>query len=133
MIKEDYEVVVTYIENLEHFREINEGLTIEDKLNKMCPCFRRMDALLGKHPNITPCSEESVDLPAEVEVEMLDRDSQTPKGIMAEADLDGEDDYICVWSGESNPDKEIQIIGITTATQDDPIEEQQVEEPSINW
>ncbi|KAL2623538.1 hypothetical protein R1flu_003743 [Riccia fluitans] len=34
--------------------EILKGLTMEEKLNKLCPHFRRMVALYGKRPNIVP-------------------------------------------------------------------------------
>ncbi|KAL2634653.1 hypothetical protein R1flu_006132 [Riccia fluitans] len=55
--------------------EIQKGLTMEEKLNKLCPHFRRMDALYGKHPNIVPCVEESVGLPLDVDMEYVSKDS----------------------------------------------------------
>ncbi|KAL2609434.1 hypothetical protein R1flu_028007 [Riccia fluitans] len=46
--------------------EIQKGLIMEEKLNKLCPHFQRMNALYGKRPKIVPCAEESVGLPLDV-------------------------------------------------------------------
>jgi hypothetical protein len=35
--------------------ESDQGITLEEKLNKMCPYFERMHALYGDIPNVSPC------------------------------------------------------------------------------
>jgi len=34
--------------------EVSRGVTIDDKLNKLCPLFSRWDALFGERPNFNP-------------------------------------------------------------------------------
>ncbi|KAL3693750.1 hypothetical protein R1sor_007401 [Riccia sorocarpa] len=76
MIRQDYEAVLAYIEDPENFyqKEIEKGMTIDDKLEKMCPHFRRMYTIFGQRTNITPPAEESCGLPDDID--MFDLDSQ---------------------------------------------------------
>ncbi|KAL3692303.1 hypothetical protein R1sor_005954 [Riccia sorocarpa] len=44
-------------------KELESGMTIEEKVEKICPHFDRMHAILGQRANIAPPAEESVGLP----------------------------------------------------------------------
>ncbi|KAL2641434.1 hypothetical protein R1flu_009021 [Riccia fluitans] len=83
--------------------EIQKGLTMEKKLNKLCPHFRRMDVLYGKHFNIAPCVEESTGLPLDVDMEYVSKDSQIPPG----SNKDMMDEYIVLGSGESDAEEKV--------------------------
>ncbi|KAL3680043.1 hypothetical protein R1sor_022999 [Riccia sorocarpa] len=123
MIRQDYEAVVSYIEDPENFRqnvagfpdvtgeemkkrferyvamykkarefkdstgrglsekELENVMTIKDKLEKICPHFGRMHTIFGQRVNIAPPAEESVGLPTDAEdAEMVISDSQAIEG-----------------------------------------------------
>ncbi|KAL3691188.1 hypothetical protein R1sor_004839 [Riccia sorocarpa] len=50
--------------------DINRGLTIEDKLNKACPFFNRMDALFGTKANIVPPATCELGIPGVQAIEL---------------------------------------------------------------
>ncbi|KAL3685952.1 hypothetical protein R1sor_003974 [Riccia sorocarpa] len=58
-------------------KELEKGMTIEDKLEKICPHFGRMHTILGQRANIAPPAEESAGLPSDAEdADMIISDSQ---------------------------------------------------------
>ncbi|KAL3684898.1 hypothetical protein R1sor_002920 [Riccia sorocarpa] len=58
-------------------KELEKGMTIKEKVEKICPHFARMHAILGQRANIAPPAEESCGLP-NADVDWLGLDSQPP-------------------------------------------------------
>ncbi|KAL3679213.1 hypothetical protein R1sor_022169 [Riccia sorocarpa] len=58
-------------------KELEKGMTIEEKVEKICPHFASMHAILGQRANIAPPAEESCGLP-NADVDWLGLDSQPP-------------------------------------------------------
>ncbi|KAL2612900.1 hypothetical protein R1flu_024592 [Riccia fluitans] len=108
--------------------EIQKGLTMEEKLNKLCPHFRRMDTLYGKRPNIVPCAEESTSLPLDMDIEYVSKDSQIPP----KSNKDMMEEYIVLGSGESEDEEEVQVIGVTTRVEENFVAKNHAEETFIN-
>ncbi|KAL2649777.1 hypothetical protein R1flu_017905 [Riccia fluitans] len=108
--------------------EIQKGLTMEEKLNKLCPHFRRMDVLYDKRPNIMPCAEESAGLPLDVDMEYVSKDSQ----IAPWSNKDTMDEYIILGSGESDAEEEVHVTRVTTGVEEKFVAEDHAKETFIN-
>ncbi|KAL2611695.1 hypothetical protein R1flu_023387 [Riccia fluitans] len=140
MIIEDYDVVVTYIENLEHYRDIKGGgmngfpQVMGEEMKKRFVRYEKMykDAQrwkdsTGKHPNIVPCGEESVGVPLDVDMEYVSKDSQIPLG----SNEDTMDEYIVLGSGESDAE-EVHVTRVTIGMEDNFVAKDHAEETFIN-
>ncbi|KAL2654161.1 hypothetical protein R1flu_022289 [Riccia fluitans] len=108
--------------------KIQKGFTMEEKVNKLCPHFQRMDALYGKCPNIVPCAEESTGLLLDVDMEYVSKDSYIPP----KSNGDTMDEYTILGNGESDDEEEVQVTGVTTGMEDNFVAEDHAEETFIN-
>ncbi|KAL3691342.1 hypothetical protein R1sor_004993 [Riccia sorocarpa] len=95
-------------------KEVERGVTIEEKLEKLCPHFNRMHAILGQRANIAPPAEESCGLPDSNGIDLLGLDSQLSHDHGENADADDED-------GESSAEEDEDMFpeGVTAAESND--------------
>ncbi|KAL2635173.1 hypothetical protein R1flu_006652 [Riccia fluitans] len=144
MIIKDYDVVVTYIENLEHYRDITGGgkkTRIRGSTISKVRAFEIMASALSEVNGFSQVTGEEMkkrfvqyekmykDIRRwKDSIGAVSKDSQIPPG----SNGDTMDEYIVLGSGESDAEEEVQVTGVIIGVEDNFVAEDQAKETFIN-